>query len=90
VPEQGCTHLITPSVHCIVRERRRQVQTAGRSGVIEVHAQPVKNGHQERLVVFRVIRHRLADFLTIEVNRIFIITTYHPSCLPNIGSSLGT
>jgi len=88
VPEQDCTHLIIPSVHHIIRERRRQIQTLGRSGVIEIHAQTVKHRHQERLVVFRVIRHRLADFLTIEVKRIFIITPYHPS--QHRGSKLGT
>jgi len=79
VPKQGCTYLITPSVHHIIRERRRQIQTGCRSGVIEIHAQTVKHRHQERLVVFRVIRHRLADFLKIEVNRIFIRTPHHPS-----------
>lgn len=68
------THLITPSVHHFVRISRRQIQTGGRSGVVKIDAQPAKHGHQQRRVICRVVRHRLANFLSIEVCYIFIIT----------------
>lgn len=66
------SHLIIPSGHHSVRVRGRNVQTLSRSGIIKINAQSAKHRYQQSLVVFLVIRHRLAHFLRI-LYRVYVL-----------------